>query len=118
MIQVSRMHRDDWSLNIIDRPSFAFSGYSPQPRFVLSLSLTLREVHELVNQPGRGYPAFSPRASCFSELMISADGIEVTREEANRIAGGEHPRHVLFWSDWPDGWRVIIMPDPLTERGS
>lgn len=113
---MSRMHGHgpdgDWSLEVERETVYWGAGvpwFGPV-RCYLSMSLSLAEARELMETRNTGGISFST-GSCRYD-RIHAKNIEVTEEEANRIARGEHPRDVLFWTDWP-GWRITVVPDPL-----
>ncbi len=125
MGRMSRIHGRspcDWTLKFeTEYPGFIF-GVNSVPgvtRYILGLRLTYDQANELLTSSGaywsggRGQLVTSA-VSWDSGHTVQIDGIEVTAAEADAIRHGASPLDVLL-GGWPDGYRITVVPDPLTE---
>ncbi len=108
----------DWALNVHYPVNFYISGViaggfpvvTGNPVYVLGITLTRAEACELQQDPRRGYGvSFTSGLS----TLVRAENIELTREEASRIANGEHPRDVVLFPAC--GYRLTVVPEMLKE---
>lgn len=95
-----------------------------QSRYVLSMLLTYEEVRRLMNEivnpgdPARAYPARAYRGTPHLDSVsfgtaYRVSGIEITREEVERIRKGTDPLDVLLPA-WPEcGYRLTAVPVKL-----
>ncbi len=90
-----------------------YVSYPKPTRFKLSIYLTTAEADELAADSERRFWDMSFSGDARSGQMYVSD-INVTAQEADRMVNGEHPRNVLFWSMWPDGYRLRVVPEVLT----
>jgi hypothetical protein len=127
---MSRIHRrdarGDWALEVKrDYPYWRYSHppsspFAPLPRYLLSVQVTRGQMQQLPGSPGwerRGCPSweygYRPGYGYSRDELLTVKDIEVTEEEANRIANGVHPLDVLLPA-WPEcGYRLVAVPDPL-----
>jgi hypothetical protein len=120
---MSHLHRrdprGDWTLDVEYTDRWAglnVSMYAMMPpRYHLSMAVTENEALQLMNQGSRGVVSFTPSYSFANggDMLLYARGIEVTPQEVQLIAGGAHPRDVLFGAVWDCGYQLYVVPDAL-----
>ncbi len=107
-IRIDGNDETSWSLHA-ERDYGGIVGLSAvfgPTRFFLDINLIPAEAYEITSGPARGYPSMTGSAN-----IMHVRNIEVTAEEATRIANGTHPRDVLLFPEC--GWRLAVVPDPL-----
>ncbi len=106
----------DWTLQVEPDPySFGRSGWWPAAaQYRLTVTLDVTQANQLLESDrGRGYLAwtFSMRAA---QVAVEVSGIELSAEEAARVAQGDNVLDVLLGQAWPElGYTLRAVPDPL-----
>lgn len=108
---MSRMYSaaGDWSLEC------HFDGRTGRPQFLLSLSLTTRQVQQLTDSGINRGLVFESGLRCVGWVYVK--NIELTQAEAEQVAHGTDPRDVLFPARPACGYRLVAVPDPLLGGG-
>lgn len=121
--------RGDWSLDADygyrqRLPQLGNSSsfwYSASPVFRLTLSMTVDQARELMEEvyglsrgsAYRGSPSFD--VSRYDRDVVFVRDIEVTAQEAEDIVrSGAHPLDVLFGPAWDCGYMLKVVPAPLS----